>query len=95
MAPSKDAGEDLPMRLRRVRYRAWHRGTREMDLMLGPFADAKTSTLAGAALLRLVVAGPRSGLPVFRIDFILGARFILDFHALGRRLVVSNLLQSK
>ena len=45
MAPSKDAGEDLPMRLRRVRYRAWHRGTREMDLMLGPFADAKLDGL--------------------------------------------------
>ena len=45
MAPSKDAGEDLSMRLRRVRYRAWHRGTREMDLMLGPFADAKLDGL--------------------------------------------------
>ena len=28
------------MRRRRLRYRAWHRGTREMDLILGPFADA-------------------------------------------------------
>ncbi|MES2905701.1 MAG: succinate dehydrogenase assembly factor 2 [Pseudomonadota bacterium] len=25
--------------LRKLRYRAWHRGTREMDLLLGPFAD--------------------------------------------------------
>lgn len=41
MAPSKDAGEELSMRLRRLRYRAWHRGTREMDLILGPYADAK------------------------------------------------------
>ena len=40
MAPSKDAGEDLSMRRRRLRYRAWHRGTKEMDLVLGPFADA-------------------------------------------------------
>ena len=40
MAPQIDAGEDLPMRRRRLRYRAWHRGTREMDLILGPFADA-------------------------------------------------------
>ena len=28
------------MRRRRLRYRAWHRGTKEMDLVLGPFADA-------------------------------------------------------
>lgn len=40
MAPPKDAGEDLPIRRRRLRYRAWHRGTKEMDLVLGPFADA-------------------------------------------------------
>ena len=40
MAPEKAAGEDLPMRRRRLRYRAWHRGTKEMDLVLGPFADA-------------------------------------------------------
>ncbi len=40
MAPEKAAGEDLSMRRRRLRYRAWHRGTKEMDLVLGPFADA-------------------------------------------------------
>lgn len=40
MAPQKDAGEDIAIRRRRLRYRAWHRGTREMDLVLGPFADA-------------------------------------------------------
>lgn len=26
-------------RLRRLKYRAWHRGFREADLILGPFAD--------------------------------------------------------
>ena len=40
MAPEKAAGEDLSVRRRRLRYRAWHRGTKEMDLVLGPFADA-------------------------------------------------------
>jgi antitoxin CptB len=40
MAPEKAAGEDLSMRRRRLRYRAWHRGTKEMDLVLGPFCDA-------------------------------------------------------
>ena len=27
-------------RRERLRYRSWHRGTREMDLLLGSFADA-------------------------------------------------------
>jgi antitoxin CptB len=27
-------------RLERLRFRSWHRGTREMDLLLGSFADA-------------------------------------------------------
>lgn len=52
MAPSKDAGEELFMRLRRLRYRAWHRGTREMDLILGPYADAKLLTMPAAELDR-------------------------------------------
>lgn len=26
-------------RLKKICYRAWHRGIREMDLILGPFAD--------------------------------------------------------
>lgn len=30
----------LEARRRRLRFRAWHRGMREMDLILGPFADA-------------------------------------------------------
>lgn len=27
-------------RLKRLKYRAWHRGFREADLILGPFADS-------------------------------------------------------
>lgn len=41
------------MRRKRLRYRAWHRGTREMDLILGPFADACVDKLEGAELERL------------------------------------------
>ena len=40
MAPQKAAGEDIAMRWRQVRYRASHRGTRELDLILGPYAAA-------------------------------------------------------
>lgn len=30
---------DPEVRLKRLRYRAWHRGTREADLMIGGFLD--------------------------------------------------------
>lgn len=32
-------------RLKRMRMRSWRRGTKEMDLILGPFADAQLSSL--------------------------------------------------
>jgi antitoxin CptB len=41
------------MRRRRLRYRAWHRGTKEMDLVLGPFADAHLDTYQTGELDRL------------------------------------------
>lgn len=31
-------------RLRRLKFRAWHRGFREADLILGPFADKHASS---------------------------------------------------
>ena len=31
---------DRPDRLKRLRFRAWHRGTREADLLIGGFFDA-------------------------------------------------------
>lgn len=33
------SGEDLSHIMRRLRFRAWHRGTKEADLMLGGFFD--------------------------------------------------------
>ena len=38
------------MRRRRLRYRAWHRGTRELDFMLGPFADAHLGSMEAPEL---------------------------------------------
>jgi len=32
-------------RRKRLRFRAWHRGIREADLVLGPFADSFLETL--------------------------------------------------
>jgi len=36
----------LDARRRRILYRAWHRGTREMDLLMGRFADAHIGDLS-------------------------------------------------
>jgi antitoxin CptB len=33
-------------RLKRMSMRSWRRGTKEMDLILGPFADARLAGLA-------------------------------------------------
>jgi antitoxin CptB len=33
-------------RLKRLRFRAWHRGIKETDLILGPFADSCLEALA-------------------------------------------------
>jgi antitoxin CptB len=37
--------EDLAMRRRRLRFRCWHRGMKEVDLLLGRFADARLERL--------------------------------------------------
>jgi|APFEC2959095171_1045051.scaffolds.fasta_scaffold07144_4 antitoxin CptB len=41
---------ELDPRRRRVLFRAWHRGTREMDLLLGAFADARLAAMSEAEL---------------------------------------------
>lgn len=53
MAHPEVAGEDIAMRRKRLRYRAWHRGTKEMDLVLGPYANAHLDGLDKAGLDRL------------------------------------------
>jgi len=40
----------LDERRKRLLYRAWHRGTREMDLIMGRFADAFIGELKDAEL---------------------------------------------
>jgi antitoxin CptB len=41
---------DLAIRRRRLRFRAQHRGTREMDLLLGQFAEAALAQLTDLEL---------------------------------------------
>jgi antitoxin CptB len=40
----------LDARQRRTLFRSWHRGTREMDLVLGRFADAQIGALSDSEL---------------------------------------------
>ncbi len=35
---------DIETRRRRLRFRAWHRGIRETDIIMGRFADAEIET---------------------------------------------------
>jgi antitoxin CptB len=35
-------------RAKRIKYRAWHRGFKEADLILGPFADAHVDDMSPA-----------------------------------------------
>lgn len=35
-----ESQEPVDVRRRRLKFRSWHRGTREMDLLMGSFADA-------------------------------------------------------
>ncbi len=42
--------DDLDLRRRRAAYRAAHRGTKEMDVLVGRYAEAKLPALAGVAL---------------------------------------------
>jgi len=47
------SSEGLDARRRRLLFRCWHRGIREMDLVLGRFADAQLSSLSEAELSEL------------------------------------------
>ncbi len=42
--------ETAEARLKRMGMRSWRRGTKEMDLILGPWADAHLGTLDAARL---------------------------------------------
>ena len=50
MTGSTRSSEGLDDRRKRLLFRCWHRGTREMDLILGRFADAELANLGDAEL---------------------------------------------
>ena len=44
------SSEGLDVRRRKILFRAWHRGIREMDLIMGGFADRAIADLTDAEL---------------------------------------------
>ena len=40
MSETSGADDGLAVRRRKLKFRSWHRGMREMDLIMGRFADA-------------------------------------------------------
>lgn len=86
----------LDVRRKQLLFRAWHRGMREMDLILGRFADAEVATLTDAELDAFEALLEPQDQEVF--SWISGAepipaefdtplfRRICDFHSSGRGL---------
>src|SRR5437763_15927746 len=50
MTGSTRSSDGLDDRRKRLLFRSWHRGTREMDLILGRFADAEIVNLSEGEL---------------------------------------------
>lgn len=46
MSGTSISSDGLDARRRKVLWRAWHRGTKEMDLVMGRFADAEIHTMS-------------------------------------------------
>jgi antitoxin CptB len=79
MAPQNAAGDDIAIRARRLIYRAAHRGTRELDMLLGPFAAAQAGRMSApelAAFERLLEE-PETDLQAW----LLGQAGVADTHA--------------
>lgn len=46
MSGTTRSSADLDVRRKKILFRAWHRGMREMDLIMGRFADARIGELS-------------------------------------------------
>lgn len=75
---SGPADETPGNRLRRLRIRSWRRGTREMDLILGRYADATLALLEPAALDRYEALLAENDVDLYR--WIAGADRVPDAH---------------
>ena len=53
MTGSTRSSDGLDDRRKRLLFHCWHRGTREMDLILGRFADAEVAGLSADEMAQL------------------------------------------
>ena len=53
MSDTTISSEGLDPRRRKLKFRLWHRGIREMDLVLGGFADAELAALSEPELVEV------------------------------------------
>jgi antitoxin CptB len=63
MTGTTRSSEGLDIRRRKLLFRSWHRGMREMDLIMGGFADSTVADLAETELVdfeRLIEAPDRA-----------------------------------
>jgi len=63
MTGTTRSSEGLDVRRRKLLFRSWHRGMREMDLIMGGFADSAVADLAETELAdfeRLIEAPDRA-----------------------------------
>ena len=55
MPDNSERRESLSVWRKRLRYRSWHRGTKELDLLLGSFADRHLDAFDHGQLARFEV----------------------------------------
>ena len=66
MTGTKRSSADLDPRRRRILVRAWRRGIREMDLVIGGFADAEIDQLSDVELDELELLMAEEDADIFR-----------------------------
>ena len=94
MTGSTRSSEGLDLRRRKLLFRSWHRGMREMDLIMGRFADASVARLSDGDLAefeRLIDVPDRdllawiTGEEAVPVDYDSALfRDLRDFHLSGR-----------
>ena len=50
MSGTQISSDGMDLRRRKLKFRLWHRGIREMDFVMGGFADAELSALSNDQL---------------------------------------------
>jgi antitoxin CptB len=80
--------ETLDVTRKKLRFRAWHRGTKEADLMMGRFADAYLQQFGAEQLAQFSALLEEQDLDVY--GWVIGRDPIPDEHRTG----VMTLLQA-